>query len=104
MNLERGLRCRAIFSWKQTTDAGAGVVKAITALEYWLDENSSSRTSRNLTPSNPYNWEELVELGAVTDGLHTLNVRFRMNSVSGRLSYRSFFFKNRDQLSSCRRK
>ena len=86
------------FFLKQTTDAGAGVVKAITALEYWLDENSSSRTSRNLTPSNPYNWEELVELGAVTDGLHTLNVRFRDEFGKWTAVVSQFFFKNRDQL------
>ena len=86
------------FFLKQTTDAGAGMVKAITALEYWLDENSSSRTSRNLTPSNPYNWEELVELGAVTDGLHTLNVRFRDEFGKWTAVVSQFFFKNRDQL------
>ena len=86
------------FFLKQTTDAGTGVVKAITALEYWLDENSSSRTSRNLTPSNPYNWEELVELGAVTDGLHTLNVRFRDEFGKWTAVVSQFFFKNRDQL------
>ena len=86
------------FFLKQTTDAGAGVVKAITALEYWLDENSSSRTSRNLTPSNPSNWEELVELGAVTDGLHTLNVRFRDEFGKWTAVVSKFFFKNRDQL------
>ena len=86
------------FFLKQTTAAGAGVVKAITALEYWLDENSSSRTSRNLTPSNPYNWEELVDIGSVTDGLHTLNVRFRDEFGKWTAVVSQFFFKNRDQL------
>ena len=86
------------FFLKQTTDAGAGVTKTINGLEYWLDENSSSRTSRNLTPSNPYNWEELVELGAVTDGLHTLNVRFRDEFGKWTAVVSQFFFKNRDQL------
>ena len=86
------------FFLKQTTDAGAGVTKTINGLEYWLDENSSSRTSRNLTPSNPYNWEELVVIGSVTDGLHTLNVRFRDEFGKWTAVVSQFFFKNRDQL------
>ena len=86
------------FFLKQTTDAGAGVTKTINGLEYWLDENSSSRTSRNLTPSNPYNWEELVDIGSVTDGLHTLNVRFRDEFGKWTAVVSQFFFKNRDQL------
>ena len=41
------------FFLKQTTAAGTGLVKKITALEYWINGNSAERTKQTLTVQNP---------------------------------------------------
>ncbi|HPS10114.1 MAG TPA: hypothetical protein PK664_01970, partial [Paludibacteraceae bacterium] len=64
------------FFLKQTTAVGTGLVKKITALEYWINGNSDARTKRTLTAQNPYNWEELLDYAAIPDGVNTFNARF----------------------------
>ncbi|MEZ7936359.1 MAG: T9SS type A sorting domain-containing protein, partial [Paludibacteraceae bacterium] len=65
------------FFLKQTTAAGTGTVKKITALEYWINGNSTERTHRTLTAQNTYNWEELLDYSTIPDGVNTFNARFR---------------------------
>ena len=65
------------FFLKQTTAAGTGTVKKITALEYWINGNSTDRTHRALTAQNTYNWEELLDYSAIPDGVNSFNARFR---------------------------
>ena len=65
------------FFLKQTTAVGTGLVKKITALEYWINGNSDARTKRTLTAQNPYNWEELLDYSAIPDGVNSFNARFR---------------------------
>ena len=65
------------FFLKQTTAAGTGTVKKITALEYWINGNSTERTHRALTAQNTYNWEELLDYSAIPDGVNSFNARFR---------------------------
>ena len=65
------------FFLKQTTAAGIGTVKKITALEYWINGNSTERTHRTLTAQSTYNWEELLDYSAIPDGVNSFNARFR---------------------------
>ena len=65
------------FFLKRTNAVGEGEVKKITALEYWMDGNSSEKIQRNLTAQNTYNWEEIIDFSTASDGVHSANVRFK---------------------------
>lgn len=79
------------FFLKQTTAAGTGLVKKITALEYWINGNSAERTKQTLTVQNPYNWEELLDYSAIPDGVNTFNARFK-DEFGAWTSVQSHFF------------
>ena len=51
--------------------------QTIKAVEYWTDTNFNGRTRLDITPSTTYTWEDLIDMSALPDGLHTLNVRFQ---------------------------
>ena len=50
----------------------------ITEYEYWIDDDIANRTSVNLSsPSNNIAINELVDLSTVSDGLHSISIRFK---------------------------
>ncbi len=65
------------FILKQNSAAGQGTLRLVNAMEYWTDGNTAQKNQRTLTPSASYNWAEQVDVASLSDGVHTLNVRFR---------------------------
>ncbi len=55
--------------------------KQINTLEYWIDGSSNSRIHRSIGAVSVNNWEEMINLSALTDGVHTFNSRFK--DISG---------------------
>jgi hypothetical protein len=45
--------------------------------EYWFDDNYSSRTSLQVTPSANFFYNSGIDCNALSTGLHVLNMRFR---------------------------
>jgi PKD repeat protein len=65
------------FFVKQTNALGQGKLKKITALEYWMNGNSSNRTQRILNGQTTFAWEELIDVANISDGVNTFNARFK---------------------------
>ena len=65
----------------------------IKTIEFWVDENSPERIQRNLTPVETYNWEESINLSSLSDGVHTINVRFKDQLGVWTNVQSQFFFK-----------
>ncbi len=65
------------FFVKQTNALGQGKLKKITALEYWMNGNSSNRTQRTLNGQTSFTWEELIDVAGIPDGANTFNARFK---------------------------
>jgi len=65
------------FFVKQTNALGQGKLKKITALEYWMNGNSSNRTQRILNAQTTFAWEELIDVANISDGVNTFNARFK---------------------------
>jgi len=65
------------FFVKQTNALGQGELKKITALEYWMNGNSSNRTQRILNGQTTFAWEELIDVAGLSDGVNTFNARFK---------------------------
>lgn len=65
------------FFLKQTNAAGQGVLKKITALEYWMNGNSTNRTQRPLNGQTTFTWDELIDVAGIPDGVNTFNARFK---------------------------
>jgi PKD repeat protein len=65
------------FFVKQTNALGQGELKKITALEYWMNGNSSNRTQRILNAQTTFAWEELIDVANISDGVNTFNARFK---------------------------
>ena len=65
------------FFVKQTNALGQGELKKITALEYWMNGNSSNRTQRVLSGQTTFAWEELIDVAGLPDGVNTFNARFK---------------------------
>ncbi|VBB46788.1 exported hypothetical protein [uncultured Paludibacter sp.] len=86
------------FFLKQTNAAGQSTFRKINGLEFWVDGNSTARVQRNLTASTPYNWEELLDYSAISDGVHTFNVRFSDDGGLWSNVQSHFFFKNKEDI------
>jgi hypothetical protein len=74
--------------------ASVGNDKKIVSFEYWVDNDYTSRTIQNVTPSSVYHMMDLINLTSITSGFHILNLRFKDNTDSWSSLLTQFFTKN----------
>jgi PKD repeat protein len=58
------------------TLSGEPAVRYITEIEYWFNEDFSGRTRKNIASTGSLNLQELLDVSAMQDGLHSIHYRF----------------------------
>ncbi len=58
-------------------NSGIPEIRQVTQFQYWIDENFGEASTIELSKSTNLNIDELVEVSALTQGLHVLHYRFK---------------------------
>ena len=75
-------------------DRNSGVYK-VSKFEYWTDTNTANKIQNDFSNIEMFNWESLVELPNLNNGLHTFSVRFADDSGRWSPVQSHFFVKDR---------
>ncbi|MCT4648047.1 MAG: hypothetical protein N4A74_23865 [Carboxylicivirga sp.] len=65
----------------------------ITGYEYWIDDDANI-SKQSVTGAPQYNFDQLIDLSALKDGLHVFNIRFEDNKGQWSSLLSRFFYKN----------
>ncbi len=66
----------------------------ITEYEYWFDEQYSSKTLSNITPTTTLILDETINFDSISRGLHTFHIRFKDINESWSAILNKVFYKN----------
>lgn len=72
----------------------ANAQNKINRYEYWFDQNYSGKSSVSITAANQYTLSTSLATTGLENGLHTVNIRFRDDSLKWSAVVTQFFYKN----------
>jgi PKD repeat protein len=75
------------------TPESANVNRDLIAYEYWFDNDYANATSVNTPVQQQVNINELITTGALSNGIHTFNIRFKDNTQQWSSTLSQFFYK-----------
>lgn len=61
--------------------------------QYWFDENFGNAKTTNISSTDNYILAPSINITSLTDGIHSLNSRFRINGISWSIVTSSLFYK-----------
>jgi len=73
------------------TNSGAPVIHQLTQLQYWFDENFEQVVTTDIPVNSNHNLDELIDVSALNEGLHTVNYRFKDESGGWSPALSKFF-------------
>lgn len=76
-----------------TKAAGLSSLSAITAFQYWFDNNIGAATMQTVTPTHTLNFNVALEAAPLSNGLHFLHLRFRDNTNQWSSTCTQFLYK-----------
>ncbi len=102
---ENGLFSSTIssFFYKNLVQATA-VNREIVAYEYWFDDDFNGAVTQTVTNQKNLNLITDISTGAISDGIHTFNIRVKDNTGMWSSTISSFFYKNLVQATAINRK
>ena len=72
-----GLWSTTLSQFFQKLPSSTNASNNLTAYEYWIDNSYSSKTYSSLTPSQTVTLVDSLQFASITNGLHTLHIRFK---------------------------
>ena len=85
-----GVKSQLFLRTPEVTPGGA----AICTMEYWLDNDYSSRISQPVASTSLNTYQSLIDLNSLSVGIHNFSIRFKQPMEAGVLSPTSYFIKH----------
>ena len=90
------------FFYKNLEQATA-INREIIAYEYWFDDDFDNAVTQTVTSQKNLNLIVDIPSSAISDGIHSFNIRFKDNTVMWSSIQSSFFYKNLEQATAINR-
>jgi PKD repeat protein len=94
---------RSSFFYKNLVQLEA-VDRKVTAYQYWFDDDFGNAITEPVTSTKSLSLISDISTGALSDGIHSFNIRFQDDSEMWSSAERRFFYKNFVQLAAVNRK